>query len=95
MTRVSHPLAGQTVKLDLTIDMPDFESGMDYTIEDWFDNVTGSSWMDADGNIAAMMYALRAGFGGIPLDDDVLYGKTAGFGYLVHGNEIVYPEEAA
>ena len=45
----AHPLAGQTVTLALSRDAPDFKSGDEYRIEDWWDRVSGRSWMDASG----------------------------------------------
>lgn len=60
-----------------------------FIIEDWWDRVAGKSWRDCDGNPAALNYAYRAGSNGLPLDDDVLYGKTAnGRGLLVHVSEV-------
>ena len=58
----AHPLAGQTVTLALSRDAPDFKSGDEYRIEDWWDRVSGRSWMDASGNPAAMMY-MASGLG--------------------------------
>lgn len=75
-----HPLAGQTVKVDLgTGPVP-------YEIEDWWDRVSGSSWMYAEGNPAALAYAFRTA-GLTPIDNEVVYGK-AGLGHLVHVSEI-------
>ena len=65
--------------------------GAEIRIEDWFQNVSGCSWMSANGNPAALGYALRAGLSGgkIPWDNDVLYGKVDGLGYLVHVSELI------
>lgn len=59
--------AGETVKIKNGVgkglqvgDM----SGMDFTIEDWCENVLGCSWMNANGNPAALEYAMRTGFFG-------------------------------
>lgn len=79
------PLAGQTVTIDLG------NGPESYRVEDWWDRVSGGSWMTARGNRAALAYAMRTGFSGksIPLNDEVLYGKTAsGFGHLVHVSEV-------
>jgi hypothetical protein len=75
----AHPQAGQTVTLT---------SGETYEVEDWWDRVSGGSWMDADGNLAAMKYAVRSGIAGLPLDDEVVYGKIGWAGHLVHVSEI-------
>lgn len=59
MTREKFRFAGQTVKVRNEI--PKF-GGADFTIEDYWQNVTGGlSWMDSNGNPAAMMYAIRTG----------------------------------
>lgn len=60
-----------------------------FRIEDWWDRLTGTSWMFSDGNPAAMIYAMRSA-GGLPLDDEVVYGKDimSGLGHLVHVSEI-------
>jgi hypothetical protein len=44
--------------------------------------------MESDGNSAAMMYGIRAGIEGLPIDDNVFYGKIGLFGYLVHEIEL-------
>lgn len=74
----SHPLAGKTVKA----------LGEEYRLEDWWDVLTGGSWMNADGNPAAMNYAVRSAVAGLPLDDEVVYGKVGAFGHLVHVSEL-------
>ena len=78
-----HLMAGKTV----TITSGEYV-GNEYRVEDLWDRVYGASWMDADGNPAAMQYGIRSGFGELPLDDEVLYGKIGAFGHLVHVSEI-------
>lgn len=63
-------------------------AGKQYRIEDWWDRLYGSSWMVSDGNPAAMSYGIRSGLYGLPLDDEVVYGKIDGLGHLVHVTEI-------
>jgi hypothetical protein len=76
--------AGQTVKIRADV----IELGeAAFRVEDWWVNVAGVSWMDAVGNPAALRYATRAA-GRTPIDDEVLYGKVDGLGYLVHVSEI-------
>jgi hypothetical protein len=36
----------------------------------------------------ALIYSFRVGYSGLPLDDEVLYGKIGPFGHLVHISEI-------
>ena len=89
--RSPNPLAGRTVKLT-NIASPDTFNlqGQDYRVEDWWENVAGMSWKDAQGNPACLQYAIRTGFSerSIPIDDEVLYGKVGALGYLVHVSEI-------
>jgi hypothetical protein len=63
-------------------------AGAEYHIEDLWIKVAGQSWMDSDGNPAAMLYGIRSGLAGLPIDNDVLYGKISGLGCLVHVSEI-------
>jgi len=44
--------------------------------------------MDANGNPAALIYAIRSGFDGLPTDDEVVYGKIGSFGHLIHESEL-------
>lgn len=82
-----HPLAGQTVTL--TADLPNAGMGPhEFVVEDYWDRVSGVSWMYSDGNFAAMIYGVRSGVQGLPLDNEVLYGKVGAFGHLVHVSEI-------
>jgi hypothetical protein len=87
-----HPLAGKTVMVQLAKDAPHFRTGEQYTVEDYWDRVTGSSWLTANGNPAAMHYAMRSGLGQLPMDDEVVYGKDGrGLGHLVHVSELPCP----
>jgi len=85
-------LAGKTVKLKEGIG-EEIEN-QQYTVEDWWDKVTGGSWKDATGNPAALKYAMRSGLNGdANFDDEVLYGKVGPFGHLVHISEIKMPTD--
>ena len=44
--------------------------------------------MDSQGNPACIKYAFRSGFGGLPPDNEVVYGKVGALGYLVHSSEL-------
>jgi len=83
-----HPLAGKfvTITSNLHTDGPGPHT---FHVEDWWDRLTGKSWMVSDGNPAAMMYGIRSGFAGLPVDNEVVYGKVGPFGHLVHVSEIV------
>jgi hypothetical protein len=78
-----HPLAGKTVKIAVGA-----FAGSDYRLEDWWDHLTGKSWMYSDGNPAAMEYAIRSGLEALPLDDDVVYGKIGAYGQLIHVSQL-------
>jgi len=89
----SHPLAGQTVTLSNAEDNFSGEvvTGVLFCVEDYWDKITGGSWMTAAGNPAAMKYAIRTGSTSsyeVPLDDEVVYGKIGPFGHLVHISEL-------
>jgi hypothetical protein len=86
--RTRSPLAGQTVKIRADVDRI---GGQEYRVEDWWISVFGGSWMDARGNPAALAYAVRTA-GSTPIDDEVLYGKIGGLGFLVHVSEIEVPQ---
>lgn len=81
--RELHPDAGKTVLLRTK----DQLSGSQYRIEDWCDRVLGISWMDANGNPAALVYAMRSA-GSTPIDDEVVYGKIANRAHLMHVSEL-------
>lgn len=85
-----HPQAGRTVTVNYH--GVDGETRvLEYTIEDWWDRVNGNPWELSvlAGNISAINYAIRVESTGLlPRDDDVVYGKVAYFGYLVHATEI-------
>ena len=82
------PLAGNVVKL--RDDVPGI-GGQEYRVEDWWDRVSGQSWMNGTSNPACLDYALRSGQKqpSVPLDDEVLYGKVGSSGKLVHVSEVV------
>lgn len=85
-----HDLAGKTVKIKADakhFQVPDF-GGLDFRVEDYWDRVSGKSWMLCQGNPACMVYALRTGLTGLPPDDEVLYGKIGALGHLVHISEL-------
>lgn len=89
MHTASHPLAGRTVTLNLkSKDAPDIATGSEFRVEDYWDKITGGSWMTAQGNPAALKFAMRSGLAGLPLDDEVVYGKVGPYGHLVHVSEL-------
>ena len=90
MTR--HPLAGRTVRLNDKAADPARNvvvPGVIFKVEDYWQNVAGSSWMTVDGNPATLRYAYRAGFTGLQADNEVVYGHHIdGVGDLVHISEL-------
>jgi hypothetical protein len=88
----SHELAGKEAKIRADAEhaqVPGF-GGATIRIEDWWDKVSGGSWMNATGNPAALVYAMRSSFQKyhVPIDDEVVYGKIGAFGHLVHVSEL-------
>ena len=85
-------LAGKTVKIKEDVKHPQVENfgGSDFRVEDWWDRVSGISWMNAKGNPACLIYAMRKGTSNkpIPFDNEVLYGKVGSLGHFVHISEI-------
>ena len=82
-----HELAGKTVRLNCAPD-PDKLNGQEFVVEDYWENIAGRSWMFCDGNPACMKYAMRSAFAGLPIDNNVVYGKVGGFGHIVHVSEL-------
>lgn len=60
----------------------------EYRVEDWNDRVFGQSWMDMTGHPASLVYAMRSAVAGLPLDNDVVYGKIGHLGHLIHTSEL-------
>ena len=83
----THPSAGKTVILNCKPD-PDRLNRQEFVVEDWWENVSGQSWMTSSGNPACQKYAMRSGFSLLPLDNEVVYGKVGAFGHLVHVSEL-------
>lgn len=86
-----HPLTGKRVTVEFAGEGHlQFGKGPhEFFVEGWWDVLTGGSWGDADGNPAALIYAIRAGMAGLPWDDEVVYGSVGGLGVLVHVTEII------
>ncbi|MDY6957540.1 MAG: hypothetical protein SVK08_00150 [Halobacteriota archaeon] len=65
-------------------------------VEGYWDEITGGSWMNAEGNPAALIYAIRMGIAEYrdkynipPFTDEVLYiHDIFGLGSIIHVNEI-------
>lgn len=82
-------LAGKVLTIKKAVvhpQVPNF-GGSKFEVEDWWDRVHGKSWMDCAGNPACLVYAMRSGFTGLPIDDEVVYGKLNGMGHLLHISE--------
>ena len=88
-----HPQAGETIDNGGSIGLQ-LPVGP-YVLEDWWDRLTGGSWMTARGNAAALNYAMRVATNGLPIDDEVVYGKVGAFGHLVHVSEIASAKRLA
>jgi len=67
-------------------------AGAQFRVDDYWHNVScGAGWKQSSeaGNPAALNYEVRRAANGLPLDDEVLYGKIGSFGHLVHVSEVV------
>jgi len=89
----SSELVGTIVKIKKDVEHPHVKNfgGSDFIVEDWWDKLTGESWMNTNGNPACLIYAMRVGMSlkdKKPCDDEVVYGKINGMGHLVHISEI-------
>jgi len=62
--------------------------GSEIRLEDWWDRVSGESWMNCEGNPGCLVYAMRSTSAGLPMDDEVIYGKVGHYGSLVHISEL-------
>jgi len=92
MHKEKSEFADKEVTIKKRVKHPQVEDfgGSKILIEDWWDRVTGQSWMFTQGNPACLIYAMRTGFSKkeIPTDDEVLYGKINGLGHLIHISEL-------
>lgn len=80
-----HPDAGNSILVNLG------QGPEEYRVEDWWDRVSGASYsaLQFMGNWGCKNYITRVKANGLSTDDEVLYGKIGGLGYLVHVSEIV------
>ena len=88
MMRDEHPQKGRDVVVYPKYEIQNLVEGAVFTLEDWWENVSGTSWRLSAGNPAALQYAARSGMAGLPDDDEVVYGKIGHLGYLVHISEL-------
>ena len=92
------PFAGQVVRTKQDVGLDPLTKaplgGKDFWVEDWWENVSGKSWMNSDGNPAALAYAFRTGMSGgkVPINNEVLYGKIDGLGFMFNVCELELPE---
>lgn len=75
-----HEFAGQQVTT---------KDGETFTVEDWADTVLGGSVWMANGNPAALVYAIRAAKKHLPIDSQAVYGKFGNIAGIIHDSEIV------
>lgn len=86
MIREQSPLANKTVIIHPRNEYQGVVQDAHFEIEDYWENVAGKSWMVSEGNPACLIYAMRSV--GLPIDNEVIYGKINGFGYLIHESEL-------
>jgi hypothetical protein len=85
------PMAGKWAKIKENT--PEL-GGKRILIEDWWDRLMQKGWGECTGNMACIRYAMRLAeatvnpsYKTIVADDNVVYGKINGLGYLVHISE--------
>ena len=61
-----HELSGKTVVVN--VNHPYILANSEFTVEDWWDRVSGRSWRNCIGNPACLHYALYCIFADKPLD---------------------------
>lgn len=95
-----HDQAGEVVQVTLKAPiLGGTDTGlkvMSFRIEDWWDHMTGTSWMESGGNPAALAYAMRSiipaadAATSLPIDDNVIYGHNtaSNMGHLIHVSEL-------
>lgn len=92
-----HPMAGQIVQANPVAPLFGHTTAdpFDFYVEDWQDRVYGTSWMNAEGNPAALGYAARSAAAHLPLDNEVVYGRDPrGLAHLLHVSELAQPAAA-
>lgn len=91
MHSTPHPATGQTVTVNPVAPVYGHSDTTPFAfrIEDWNDRVFGKSWQVMNDHPASLGYAMRSAMAGLPLDNEVVYGKdNHGIGHLVHVSEI-------
>lgn len=87
-----HIWAGQTMKLGQNVSLINIQGdfrGAEFVLEDWIENVIGSSWMENEfTNFACIHYSVRVKNSTLPRDDNVVYGKIGLLGHLIHESEL-------
>lgn len=82
------PYAGRTVRL--RADAAEL-GGQTVEVVDWYERTgQGRPWREAlqSGEPRAVGYSVRRGLGGLPDDDEVLFGRVDGMGQIVHVTEL-------
>lgn len=88
MHSTPHPHAGRTVKLIDGVELGG-QPAAELAVEDWADIVFGQPWQAMHGHHASLAYAMRSAMAGLPVDNEVVYGKDRySKGHLVHVSEI-------
>ena len=92
MHKEPHPHASRIVKLKNGIEPfngVDF-SGKNFRIEDWWDclaDIDNPDWRKSK-LVACVLYSIRSSKTSLPIDNEVVYGKLAGLGHLIHVSEL-------
>ncbi len=68
------------------------ETEIDYTEGLWHEMPGNVSWTISEGNPACLVYAMRMGLSGLPVDNKVHYVHIGNLGHLVHESELIEEE---
>ena len=91
MHKQQHPLAGTTTTVKPYVPWQSLQDGAEAEVRDWWDRL-GEPWVTST-VIAAEHYRYRISSAALNVirtvsDDEVVYVKIGGLGYLVHETEL-------
>lgn len=84
-----HEFAGKSVKIERGL-----HKGKIFQCQDYWDRLTGMSWVIARGNPACLEYGKRAQDERLPFNNDVLLGRIGHYTVLIHVSELVSEQES-
>lgn len=83
-----HPLRGNTVEITGGL-----LQGQAMYVVDWWDRITGESWMGCVGSPECFDFALRSAVERAPIDNEAVYGLIGPASKIIHASYL--PNDAA